>query len=387
MLDADPGLPLLPKGMDAMGERTIRVASIPSRDENRYLELFYGALAPHGVELVDGFWLDKPSLLTKRAAVDLIHIQWCPELLWTWGGKSFWKKLRGVMGLWRDLRLARRQGFRIVWTVHDIESHEGGRFLDRWGHRLLARAADLILAHSERVPGEVLRRYGGDPAKMMVLPHGNYDGAFPAPAPQGATLAGLGFSGDRKTLVCCGGVRRYKGLEVAIDAMRLLGSGYRLIIAGYPLELALGQELQERCRGLENVHLLLRRLTQQEVADLTHAADCVLLPYRRITGSGALLTTTTLGRGVVASDLPFFRDTLAFEPDAGVLFPAGSPEGLARGVEEFFGRPVGQRHAAARRLADRFPWDEVVLPYVSWLRQEFPDRQTAGRAERIPAGS
>jgi glycosyltransferase involved in cell wall biosynthesis len=364
-----------------MPERTIRVASIPYRDENRYLELFYRALVPHGVEMVPGFWLDRASLLKHAASLDVVHIQWCPEMLWAWGGRSARHRMHGLVGLWRDLRLARRLGVRLVWTVHDIESHEGSGFLDRLGYRLLARAADLILAHSERVPGEVARRYGGDPAKTLVLPHGNYDGAFPAPGPRAATLAGLGLGEDRKVLVCCGGVRRYKGLEVAIDAMRRLGPAYQLVIAGYPLEAALGEELRQRCGDSDNVHLVFKRLTQQEVADLVHAADCVLLPYRRITGSGALLTTVTLGRGVVASDLPYFREMLAFEPEAGVLYPAGSPEALARGVEEYFSRRVEGRNAAARRLADRFPWEEAVRPYGDWLRQQFPGRQPAARAE------
>jgi glycosyltransferase involved in cell wall biosynthesis len=365
----------------------IRIASIPSRDDNRYLELFYRALGPHGVELVHDFRLDKGSLLKNRGAVDVIHVQWCPEQLWRWGGMGFWKQLRGVAGLWRDLRLARRLGIRVVWTVHDIESHEGGRFADRWGYRALAHGVDLVIGHSTRVPGEVLRRYGGDPARMLVLPIGNYDGTFPAPGPKAATLAGLGLREGPKTLLCCGAVRQYKGFDVAIDALRRLGDGYQLILAGWALEAQLGEDLRDRCRGLNNVGLMLRRLTQQEIADLTHAADCVLLPYRRITGSAALLTSLTLERGVVASDLPFFRETLAGEPGAGVLCPVGDADALAQGAREFFSVPVERRHAAARRLADRFSWDEVILPFASWLKEQFVGRQPVSPHQLTSPGS
>jgi glycosyltransferase involved in cell wall biosynthesis len=364
-----------------------RIASIPSRDDNSYLELFYRALMPHGVELVHGFRLDKPSLLKNCGKVDIIHIQWCPETLWHWGGLGFGKQLRGVVGLWRDLRLARRLGYRIVWTVHDIESHEGGGFLDRWGHRVLARGADLIIGHSARVPEEVLRRYGGGSAQMLVMPIGNYDGIYPTPGPKAATLAGLGLRGDRKTLLCFGAIRQYKGFEFAIDALRRLGDDYQLIVAGWLFEPGLGEGLRERCRGLDNVALLFKRLSQQEIADLVHAADCVVLPYRRITGSAALLTAATLERGVVASDHPFFREVLAFEPDAGVLFPTGNIEALALAIRQFFSGPVGPRHAAARRLADRFSWDEVILPFASWLKDRFPHRQPVNQHELAHPGS
>jgi beta-1,4-mannosyltransferase len=125
------------------------------------------------------------------------------------------------------------------------------------------------------------------------------------------------------------------------------------------------------------VRLVLETVGDDVMSDLYAAADCVLLPYRWITGSGALLTALTLRRAVVASDLPFFRSELTDEPTAGVLVPRGDVAALANGVRAFFASDVGARHAAARRLADRLAWADVVKPVAERLRALCPLRSVA----------
>jgi glycosyltransferase involved in cell wall biosynthesis len=217
-------------------------------------------------------------------------------------------------------------------------------------------------------------RYFGLRERTVVMRHGNYDGVFPAPRPRAETLGSLGLDPVRPTLVAVGGLRRYKGFDVALAAMEHLGPEFQLVLAGWEnrIEPGIGEALQKLADGRANVRLLLRQIGDDELADLYGAADCVLLPYRWITGSGALLTALTLGRGVVCSDLPFFRNELADEPSAGVLVQPGDAAALASGVKEFFASDVPARHAAARRLADRLAWPEVVKPVVARLRELFP---------------
>ena len=98
------------------------------------------------------------------------------------------------------------------------------------------------------------------------------------------------------------------------------------------------------------------------------AADCVILPYLDIVGSGALAACLTLECGVVVSDLPYFRESLAREPDVGVFFRPGDPEGLADAVARFFSVDLASRKAAASRLARDLRWENVVTPVGEWLQ-------------------
>ena len=97
----------------------------------------------------------------------------------------------------------------------------------------------------------------------------------------------------------------------------------------------------------------------------------MLLPYLQIFGSSALSLCLALGRGVVASDLPYFREVLAMEPQAGVLAKPGDPAALARAIEEFFSGPPSppspMRHEAARRLGERLAWDKIIGPIGEWF--------------------
>ena len=353
------------------GDSPIRIASWPFAGTNHYIELFYRALEPYGVRLIRGLRIEDAFLRDHAGEFDAIHIQWIPEDMWRGRGIGVAGRLYGVAGLWRYLALAKSLGLRILWTVHDIEHLEGGGLADRCGYRLLARCADLCICHSEWCRQQLLDRYGGRASATFVIPIGNYDGVFPPPQDRQNTLARLRLHEGRRTLLCHGLVRPYKGFDLAIEAVGRLGPDYQLIVAGNPQDSWWRERLRTLAAGSPNVALVLERLDDQTISDLADLADCFLLPYRHITGSGALLTALTFERGVVASDLPYFRETLSPEPEAGVLFAPGHVEALAAASRAFFAIPLNRRCAASRRLADRYAWTQAITPIARWLQREF----------------
>lgn len=341
---------------------------------NPYLRLFYRALEAWRVSVAGRVPLDNAVLRRVAPEADVLHFHWGPDALWRNRGGGYLRRVHGLIGFARLLGLARDLGKKIVWTIHDLESHDGSDFLDRRGYRLLASRADLCICHDEFAYRQSIRRLGCRPDRLMVTPLGNYDGVLPPPARRDITLAALGLDPARPTLLCFGLARPYKGFDLALDALSRLPAPYQLVVAGAALDAAYGEVLRDKARGEARARLLLRELSDQELADFLHACDCVLLPYRRITGSGVLLTACSAGRGVIASDLPWFRVTLAEEPDAGVLCRPESAADLAAAVERYFALPAGTRNAAARRLADRHAWEEVVRAPGEWLQRALPGR-------------
>jgi glycosyltransferase involved in cell wall biosynthesis len=97
------------------------------------------------------------------------------------------------------------------------------------------------------------------------------------------------------------------------------------------------------------------------------ASDAVLLPYRAVTGSAALLSALASGRGAIASDLAFFREILSDEPDAGVLVAGRDADTWAHRIRDYLAVPAAVRGAAALRLADRYSWARCVEPLVAAL--------------------
>lgn len=347
-----------------MSAARVRVASWPAwYAPNRYLDLFYQALAPYGIEHVRDLPLDARVLASADVAVS--HLHW-PEPFWREHGHLWWSPWLGLLALGRFLTGTRRAGIRILWTVHNLEAHEGLRGTDRAAYRLLHRDADLRIFHSRAARDEALVRYrpGGD---SLVMPHGNYDGAVPVGRSSAETRRALGVPSGSKLLLCFGQVRAYKGFDVALAAFDYLESSeFQLVIAGRPVD-RYADALRAHARGRPNVTVWLEDIEDQRLADLLAAADAVVLPYLRITGSGVLLHALTAGKGVITSDLPYFREILNGCPEARVLAPPGDARALATAIREFFAQPPAERGIAARAIAAQYAWPAVVEPVARWL--------------------
>ena len=79
----------------------------------------------------------------------------------------------------------------------------------------------------------------------------------------------------------------------------------------------------------------LQFISTEELVALYRAADIVVYPYRAITTSGALATGLALGKTIVASDLPVFRELLTDRENALLVDPQNSAA-LAAGLVELF---------------------------------------------------
>ena len=348
-----------------------RVASFPDRTAgNPGLEMFYAGLAAHGVSLKTRLVCEPAWIRRNAGGLDAIHVHW-PEKLWR--GKTRGRlhhaarvltlaRYRAVMSFERALQEAKRAGLLRVWTVHNIEPHDGADWLDRRGYAIAAKHSDLIICYSEAATREVRERYA-PPGEVVGIAHGNYFGVYPPPGDRNAVIQGLGLNPALPLVCCVGIIKRYKGLDVACDAIRRLGGKVQLAICGSPHSSADVADVQGRLAGLPGV-LMPRALSDQEFSDVVSASDAVLLPYRKITGSGSLLAAWTLGRGVIASDLPLFREMLRNEPGAGELFQADDGASLADAITRYLSTPAPVRAAAAMRAANFYSWDRTVEPVV-----------------------
>ena len=80
-----------------------------------------------------------------------------------------------------------------------------------------------------------------------------------------------------------------------------------------------------------------------------------------------MLAALSLKCGVIASDLPFFREILGDAPMAGRLFPVGNATALANTISEYLKVPKDTRQFAVSNLCEKYDWDKTVLPVVEVL--------------------
>jgi beta-1,4-mannosyltransferase len=234
----------------------------------------------------------------------------------------------------------------------------------------------LLICHSRDAARRVAEQHQPR-GRMVVMPHGNYAGVYPPARSRDDVLHELGLRSDRPTVCAIGHLRRYKGLDVAIQGIAQLAGKVQLIVVGKPhrsLSSNYLAELRNEIDGLDGGVMVSREVSEQEYADVVGASEAVLLSYKRVTTSGAMLSALTLGRGVVAPHLPYFAEMLEPETEAGALFAPGHSGGLANAVERYLQIPAERRAAAARRLAERYTWERCITSvgtvFEAWVREK-----------------
>ena len=115
-----------------------------------------------------------------------------------------------------------------------------------------------------------------------------------------------------------------------------------------------------------------RVLTNAEFSDAVAASDAVVLPYHAVTGSAVLFAAWTLGAGVIASDLPFFREMLENRPLGGRTFRLGDSAALASAIKAYLEVPVDERRRGIAAIVDNLSPEHVVAPFVEALRRRHP---------------
>ena len=352
--------------------RTLKINFWPDlRNANPYQKLFYSFLEPYGVEANPGIKFSTAWIQDNRNNFDAIHIHW-PEGIWRCFGLNAWKEPFHLFKLKTFLKRANTLDIGVIWTVHNIMPHDGERLSDLLGYRFLLKHCDLMIVHSDFVAEKLKKEKSADNSQIVVMQHGNYVDCYPAPKNREKVLQDNGLRTDLPVAACLGHIREYKGIEIAIEAIKMLGEQVQLIIAGFPHENLYISRIMKQIKDVPFYLLLPKILSSQEYADFSNASDFFLLPYHNITGSGTLLSAWSFGRCAIASDLPFFREEAKLFPGALKLFRSGNAESLAHVIKEHLLESNEIRNNAAIAAQKLTSWPQVIVPVAEALNYMYP---------------
>lgn len=219
-----------------------------------------------------------------RGGYDVLHIHW-PELV-VRDSRSrplAFLKRRLMELLLLLLRLRRRP---LVRTFHNPRPHEEGSGAERRSLDRIDRRTDLFIALNRHTVPD-------GPAETVVIPHGDYADAFRDFDQPEAVRGRIAYFGI---------IRPYKNVEALVTAFRGLDDpDLSLHIAGKPHA---GQEERVRraAEGDPRISLTLRLVDDAELVREVCEASLIVLPYREMRNSGALLVAASLGRPCLVPD-------------------------------------------------------------------------------------
>lgn len=228
--------------------------------------------------------------------------------------------------------------------------------------RFVARRADAIVTYNDEVRAQM--RALAPRARQVQIENG-VDSDFyrpPSPGERAALRARLGWD-DRPRVLFVGRIVDKKGAPVALEAARLGGGAFELIIVG-----------PGRLDAAPNTRFL-GRLSREAVAELYRAADLFVLPSY---GEGFPLSAQEAmasGLPVVLSNQPAYVPILE-GAGAAVKLVERTGSAVCAAILEFLPRSADAGAEALRFVLRRFSWSRAAEEHLALYRRLLAERSS-----------
>ncbi len=257
------------------------------------------------------------------------------------------------------LRIAKKNGHsKVVCIADNVIPHEK-RLGDKAFTQYFLKPVDAFITMSEKVLSDLKTFDSSKPASY--IPHPLYDN-FGEKIPKSDARTHLQIPVDTKLVLFFGFIRKYKGLDILLDAMALLkvqAPDIRLLIAG---EFYDEQQpyLDQIARLQLNENLILKTsfIADNEIKNYFCAADVVVQPYRNATQSGVTplayhfeVPMIVTNVGGLAAMVPHEIAGLVAEP---------TPASIASSILLYFNKGANAFLPGLREEKRKYSWEMMV---------------------------
>lgn len=285
--------------------------------------------------------IDKPDLIIVR--------YWLPFM-----GPAFGTILRQVR---------KNNHTRIVCIADNVIPHER-RPGDIPFTRYFVKTCHAFIAMSDKVKGDLKRVGATQPAELVR--HPLYDN-FGEAVPKEEARAHLGLPVEDRIILFFGFIRRYKGLDLLLEAMAnqaVRASGVKLLVAGEFYEDEKYYQEKIEAFGIQS-QLILRTdfIPDRDVRYYLCAADAVVQPYRNATQSGVTPLAYHFERPMIVTNVGGLP---AMVPDhkAGLVVPP-DPDSIAKAILTFY--ELGENYFIPHLRTEKLKYSWPIL--VQTIRQ------------------
>ncbi len=231
-------------------------------------------------------------------------------------------------------RVRKNKHTRIICIADNVIPHEK-RPGDKAFTKYFLKSCDAFITMSEKVMSDLRLFQPDNPAQLVS--HPLYDN-FGQPVSKTEARKHLGIPENEKIVLFFGFIRKYKGLDLLLEAMadkRIREAGIKLLVAGeYYEDEKSYRELIEK-NGIAS-QLILRAdfIPDSEVKYYLCAADAVIQPYRNATQSGVTPLAYHFEKPMVVTNVGGLPSLV---PDGKVgIVTEPQPAAIASGILRFY---------------------------------------------------
>ncbi|MEJ2706166.1 MAG: glycosyltransferase family 4 protein [Anaerolineales bacterium] len=341
----------------------MRVAFFPRVEvyaDNPYWQILKNELEQAGVEFCqtnDQLYLQWRWLVQNRSSVDVLHFH---HLRHNYAVNEQRASYQRLLKFAAKLALARLLGYRVVWTMHNLQPHERLK-PERVFHltnRVLAQLANTVIVHCEYAQ-QALRSQYGRRGQVIIIEHPNYIEAYPNSISREQARETLGISEVKKVFLFLGAVRPYKGVEKLLQVFgKLERKDLKLLVVGKMWDKALESQLKNLAAQDGRIDIFPNYVPDKDLQIYFNAADAVVLPYSQVLSSGSAVLAMSFGRAVIAPRIGCLREVVT--EDCGILYDESDPQGLFGALQESLDLNLDKLGCGAYSRAREFTWMQMV---------------------------
>lgn len=319
---------------------------------NAYQPLLYAGVRSHGAKTIQ-----RLGSLADANPHAVVHLHWLNQIV----RQEPTRAAQQANELKDLVARAKARGQKVVFTVHNVRSHEGENVeIEEQLTEYLFGAADAVHVHHPVVSLQIQARYKTFPwGRLVVAEHG----AYPVGDYLGKTEVLRAFGIDRAIpyVVIPGQIRGYKDIDFQVDVLRRLAAA-RIVPGRCALLLAglvhpeVDAEKVAALKSIPGVHVAAQRLDDRSFSSVLHHAEGTLLCYRDISTSGSLFHALSAASPVVAPKLGTIPSYL-FEGYNGYLYDPADAASCVSAI---------RRLLASARMSDMRRHAERSVAHLDW---------------------
>jgi glycosyltransferase involved in cell wall biosynthesis len=260
---------------------------------NPYTSILYTEVQRAGLDVVE-----YRPYLAPFGRWDVLHVHW-PESVFD---HTLVEALPTTESLLFGIRRARARGAKLLWTIHNLHTHEQRHsyFEQRFWRRFIAEL-DGVVALTERGLGAARARFGELAQKRAwIVPHPHYRGQYRDDIDRRAARRRLGLREATKVMLVFGRMYEYKNVPALLRALRAApAEDWAVLVVGAPRNREVMRSLRRESAGDARVHYYLDFIDAADAQVYFRAADLVVQPYREILNSGTALLSLSFDRPVL----------------------------------------------------------------------------------------
>ncbi|MFX1378930.1 MAG: glycosyltransferase family 4 protein [Promethearchaeota archaeon] len=263
---------------------------------------------------------------------------------------------------------------KIIWTVHNLYSHKAFfPKIEKLGKNFFSKKVNYIICHCKNAKRLVQKEFGVNPAKIHIIPHGNYINSYKNSISREVARKKLNLHNDDFIFLFFGRIRPYKGVGNLIKSFKSIhvNENLKLLIVGKVFKPQISKILIENTLDDERIILNLKRIPDDAIQIYMNASDVVVTPYIDVLTSGQVLLAMSFGKPIIAPKLGCIIDIL--DEKGSFIYNPDVSNSLLQSLEKAITLRTNllQMGNYNLELVKKFDWKRIVVETIEIYLKSF----------------